>query len=239
MTEAEAIPRLLLVLAALLVTAKLLGALAQRVGQPAVLGELLAGVLLGASVFGVLDPADPVIHSLSELGVIVLLFEIGLHTDLRAMAKVAGTATTVGTVGVVVPFVLGYAGASSILGLDRVPALVCAAALTATSIGISARVLSDIGQLKSREGQVVLGAAVLDDIIGLIVLSVVASIVTGGSWTMLGVLRTTAIAVGFIVAALTLGRLLARPVFSSIETIRAPGTLAIVALAFAFLLSSL
>ncbi|MFL5555775.1 MAG: cation:proton antiporter, partial [Gemmatimonadaceae bacterium] len=112
MTEAEAIPRLLLVLAALLVTAKLLGALAQRVGQPAVLGELLAGVLLGASVFGVLDPADPVIHSLSELGVIVLLFEIGLHTDLRAMAKVAGTATTVGTVGVVVPFVLGYAGGS-------------------------------------------------------------------------------------------------------------------------------
>src|SRR5215208_1301759 len=239
MTETDAIPHLLLVLAALLVSAKLLGALAQRLGQPAVLGELLAGVLLGASVVGLLDPSDPAIHALSELGAIVLLFEIGLHTDLRAMAKVAGAASTVGTVGVVIPFALGYAGATSILGLERIPALVCAAALTATSVGISARVLSDIGQLKSREGQVVLGAAVLDDIIGLIVLSVVASIVSGGSWTVIGVLRTTAIAVGFIVVALTLGKLLARPVFSSIQTIRAPGTLAVVALAFAFLLSSL
>lgn len=239
MTDAHSIPHLLLVLAALLATAKMLGALAQRAGQPAVLGELLAGVLLGGSVFGLLDPADPVIHALSELGVIVLLFEIGLHTDLRAMAKVAGTASAVGIVGVVLPFALGYAAASSLLGLERIPALLCAAALTATSIGISARVLSDIGQLKSPEGQVVLGAAVLDDIIGLIVLSVVASIVTGGSWTVSGVLRTTAIAVGFIVVALTVGRLFARPVFSSIETIRAPGTLSAVALAFAFLLSSL
>ena len=239
MTDSHSIPHLLLVLAALLVTAKLLGALAQTVGQPAVLGELVAGVLLGGSIFGMLDPAQPVIHALSELGLIVLLFEIGLHTDLRSMAKVAGTATTVGIVGVIVPFVLGYVAASGILGLETVAALVCAAALTATSIGISARVLADLGQLKTREGQVVLGAAVLDDIVGLIILSVVASIVAGGSWTVGGVVRTTVIAVGFIVVALTVGRFLARPIFSSIETIRAPGTLAVLALAFAFLLSSL
>lgn len=239
MTDAYSIPHLLLVLAALLATAKLLGALAQRFGQPAVLGELIAGVLLGASVFGLLDPTDPVIYALSELGVIVLLFEIGLHTDLRQMGKVAGTATTVGLVGVTIPFVLGYVAASSVLGLERIPALVCAAALTATSIGISARVLSDIGQLNSREGQVVLGAAVLDDIVGLIVLSVVTSIAVGGSWTVSGIVRTTVIAVGFIAVALSVGRFLARPIFSSIKTIRAPGTLAAVALAFAFLLSSL
>lgn len=239
MTDAYSIPHLLLVLAALLATAKLLGALAQRFGQPAVLGELIAGVLLGASVFGLLDPTDPVIYALSELGVIVLLFQIGLHTDLRQMGKVAGTATTVGLVGVTIPFVLGYVAASSVLGLERIPALVCAAALTATSIGISARVLSDIGQLNSREGQVVLGAAVLDDIVGLIVLSVVTSIAVGGSWTVSGIVRTTVIAVGFIAVALSVGRFLARPIFSSIKTIRAPGTLAAVALAFAFLLSSL
>ena len=239
MTDSHSIPHLLLVLAALLVTAKLLGALAQTVGQPAVLGELIAGVLLGGSIFGMLDPAQPVIHALSELGLIVLLFEIGLHTDLRSMAKVAGTATTVGVVGVIVPFVLGYVAVSGILGLGTVAALVCAAALTATSIGISARVLADLGQLKTREGQVVLGAAVLDDIVGLIILSVVASVVAGGSWTVAGVVRTTVIAVGFIVVALTVGRFLARPIFSSIETIRAPGTLAVLALAFAFLLSSL
>lgn len=239
MTDSHSIPHLLLVLAALLVTAKLLGALAQTAGQPAVLGELVAGVLLGGSIFGLLDPAQPVIHALSELGLIVLLFEIGLHTDIKSMAKVAGTATTVGLVGVVVPFALGYVAVSGILGLGNVAALVCAAALTATSIGISARVLADLGQLRTKEGQVVLGAAVLDDIIGLIVLSVVSTIVLGGSWTVAGVARTTVIAVGFIVVALTVGRFLARPVFSSIETIRAPGTLGVLALAFAFLLSSL
>jgi Kef-type K+ transport system membrane component KefB len=208
-------------------------------GQPAVLGELIAGVLLGKSVLGLLDPADPVIAALSELGVIVLLFEIGLDTDLRRMMKVAGAATMVGLVGVIIPLVLGYASASALLGLERVPALVCAAALTATSVGISARVLSDIGQLGSREGQVVLGAAVLDDIVGLIVLSVVTGIVVGGSWTVAGVLGTTAIAVGFIVVAVVVGRVLARPVFQTIGDIRAPGTLSAVALAFALLLSAL
>lgn len=232
-------PHLLLVLAALLAAAKLLGALAQRVGQPSVLGELLAGVLLGGSVLGLLDPADPVIHALSELGVIVLLFEIGLHTDLRSMAKVAGTATTVGVVGVVLPFALGYFVASNILGFEQIPSLVCGAALTATSIGISARVLSDLGQLNTREGQVVLGAAVLDDIIGLIVLSVVTSVVLGGTWTVAGIAVTTALAVGFIVVAIFGGKFLARPVFDRLRTIRTSGTLGVVALAFAFLLSSL
>ncbi len=232
-------PHLLMVLAALLVTAKLLGALAQRIGQPSVLGELLAGVLLGGSVLGLLDPGDPVIHALSELGVIVLLFEIGLHTDLRAMAKVAGTATTVGVVGVILPFVLGYYAASSILGFGQIASLVCGAALTATSIGISARVLSDLGQLNTREGQVVLGAAVLDDIIGLIVLSVVTSMVLGGTWSLAGIAITTALAVGFIVVAVVGGNFLAKPLFNRLRTIRTSGTLGVVALAFAFLLSSL
>lgn len=235
---AHSIPHLLLVLAALLATARVLGAVAQRLGQPSVLGELIAGVLLGGSVFGLLDPTDPVIFALAELGVIVLLFEIGLHTDLRQMQKVAGTATAVGVVGVIVPFVVGYLVAAKVLDLGRIPSLVCAAALTATSIGISARVLSDIDQLHSREGQVVLGAAVLDDIIGLIVLSVVTSIAVGGSWTIAGIAGTSIIAVGFIVVAITAGRFLARPVFSSMKTIRKPGTLATIALAFAFLLSA-
>ncbi|MFL5500291.1 MAG: cation:proton antiporter [Gemmatimonadaceae bacterium] len=239
MSETQSIPHLLLVLAALLVTSKMLGALAQRAGQPAVLGELLAGVLLGASVFGLLDPTDPAIAALSELGVIVLLFEIGLNTDLRSMTKVLGTASTVALVGVILPLAFGYAAVVGLLGLDKIPALVCAAALTATSVGISARVLSDIGQLKSREGQVVLGAAVLDDIAGLVVLSVVTGVVTGGSWSVAGIFLTTLISVGFVAGAVTVGPLLARPVFSSIKAVRAPGTLTVVALAFALVLSSL
>lgn len=172
---------LLLVVAATLAAAKLLGRLATRIGQPAVLGELIAGVLLGASLLGWLDPTNPVIHVLAEIGVIVLLFEIGLHTELRAITAVLGVATAVAVVGVVLPMALGYLAVVTLLGMSTIPALVCAAALTATSVSISARVLSDIGQLKSREGQVVLGAAVLDDIAGLVVLSVVTGIVASGS----------------------------------------------------------
>lgn len=172
---------LLLIIAATLIAAKLLALLAQRAGQPAVLGELIAGVLLGGSVLGWLDPTNPVVHALAEIGVVVLLFEIGLHTELKSITNVLGAATTVALVGVVLPLALGYAAVVALVGLPRIPALVCAASLTATSIGISARVLSDIGQLKSREGQVVLGAAVLDDIAGLMVLAVVTSVVTGNS----------------------------------------------------------
>lgn len=173
--------QLVLTVAATLVAAKLLALLSKKAGQPAVLGELIAGVLLGGSVLGWLDPANAVIHTLADIGVIILLFEIGLHTELKAITNVLGAATTVALVGVVLPLLLGYLSVAGLLGLDKVPALVCAASLTATSIGISARVLSDIGQLKSREGQVVLGAAVLDDIAGLIVLAVVTGVVTGNS----------------------------------------------------------
>jgi Kef-type K+ transport system membrane component KefB len=98
---------LLAVLVALLVTAKLLGVLAQRIGQPAVVGELIAGVVLGKSLLGLLDPSDPVIHSLAELGVLVLLFEIGLHTDLKSLVKVGSEALTVALVGVALPFGFG------------------------------------------------------------------------------------------------------------------------------------
>jgi Kef-type K+ transport system membrane component KefB len=128
---------------------------------------------------------------------------------------------------------------TGVLGLDRIPALVCGAALTATSVGISARVLSDLDQLSSREGQVVLGAAVIDDIIGLIVLSVVTGIVVGGGWTVAGVALTTSIAVGFLVVAVIAGKFLARPILQRLDALSAPGTLGVVALAFAFALSAL
>jgi Kef-type K+ transport system membrane component KefB len=193
---------LLLVLAATLVATKLLGLLAKRVGQPAVLGELIAGVILGGSLLGWLDPTNPVVHALAEIGVVVLLFEIGLHTELRSITSVLGVATTVAVVGVVLPMALGYGAVVVLLGMNTIPAIVCAAALTATSIGISARVLSDIGQLKSREGQVVLGAAVLDDIAGLIVLSVVTGIVTSDSSSVSGLASAgilVAFALGIIV----------------------------------------
>lgn len=236
MPDASHFQQLLGVLVALLVTTKLFGELVQRAGQPAVLGELLAGVLLGGSALGIVDPSEPVLHALSEIGVLILLFEIGLHTDLRALARVGGTALTVGTVGVVLPFALGYVVASA-LGLPPLAATVAAAALTATSIGISARVLSDLGQLDTPEGQVVLGAAVLDDVIGLVILSVVGSLAAGGAVTALGVSRTAGVAVGFVLGALLLGRLVVPPLFRLFSRLRSAGTLAVLGIALAFALA--
>jgi len=230
------IPHLLGILVATLVATKLLGELAQRIGQPAVLGELLAGVLLGASLLGILQPDDPVIHAFSEIGVLVLLFEIGLHTDLRSLLGVGSAAATVGLVGVVVPFALGT-GAAHLMGLPAIPAIVCGAALTATSIGISARVLSDLGQLETREGQVELGAAVLDDVVGLIILSVVSALASGVSVSAMGVGISTAAAVGFIVAALVIGGRIAPPLFRAAVHLEAEGSLGVLALAFAFFMA--
>ena len=160
---------LFLSLAALIVAARLGAEAAQRIGQPAILGELLAGVIVGKGVVGLIDPAQPVIAALAELGVLVLLFEIGLHTDIRSLGRVGRDAGMVAIVGVVAPFALGV-GAARMFGFSTLEALVAGAALTATSIGISARTLRDLGALETREGQVVLGAAVLDDLIGLIIL---------------------------------------------------------------------
>lgn len=229
---------LLLALVAVILATKALGELAQRVGQPAVLGELLAGVLLGGSVLGLLDPSDPVIAALSEIGVLVLLFEIGLHTDLRSLARVGSSALTVGLVGVVLPFASGYLVASA-LGLSTIEALVCGAALTATSIGISARVLSDLGRLDSPEGQVVLGAAVLDDVVGLVILSVISGVLAGGAVTVGGVTRTAGVAVGFVALAIVAGSLAIPPLFRIVERVRTSGTLGLIALAFAFTLAYL
>ena len=225
-------------IAAIILGTTLLGEVAQRIGQPAVLGELLAGVLLGASVFGIVDPHEPVVHALADLGVMVLLFEIGLHTDVRALRRVGGSALVVAAVGVIVPF-LGGVGVARLFGVPAIPALVAGAALTATSIGISARVLSDIGKLHSPEGQIVLAAAVADDVIGLIILSVVSSIVAGTSIDAWGVLKITAVAVGFVVGALALASLAIPPLFRVVERIRLTGALALIAFAFALLLGVL
>ena len=225
---------LLVVLVAVIVATKVLGELAQRIGQPAVLGELIAGILLGASVLGVLDPTDSVMYALSELGIIILLFEIGLHTDVRSLVSVGRSAVTVGMVGLLVPLALGYA-ALSYMGIPMLGALVAVSA--ATSIGISARVLSELGQLDTDEGRVVLGAAVLDDVLGLVVLSVVAGVVGGATVTPFTVVQKAAIAIGFVLVAVALGSRAIPPLFRAVERVRTSGTIGLAALAFAFALA--
>src|SRR5215203_3626714 len=163
------IPSLFLVLAAMLVAAKLLGELAERFGQPAVLGELIAGVLLGGSVAGIIPmdgPGAQIIHVLAELGVVLLLFEIGLETDLREMFRVGTASLAVAAVGVMLPFALGFAywaylpHAASGTGDLTMVAIFVGATLTATSVGITARVLSDLGQMNSEEAKIIIGAAI-------------------------------------------------------------------------------
>lgn len=213
---------LLISLVALLAAARLGGAVAERLGQPHVLGELLAGVALGALPLLGFDGlaflrGDQTVEALAGLGVVLLLFEVGLSTRLADLLKVGISALLVATVGVVVPMILGF-----LVGRWLLPDhhwftwLFLGATLSATSVGITARVLSDLGRVQTPEGQIILGAAVIDDVMGLVVLAVMAGM-AGGDATSRGPGLEAAIvagkAVGFLVGALVLGRALAPRLF--------------------------
>ena len=205
--HADSVAPLLLALILILLTAKLGGALFESFGQPAVLGELVGGVLLGNivllnpewSFFEPLRAAEltehwaVVVDGLARIGVIILLFEVGLESTVRGMMKVGASSLLVATLGVVAPFILGFG--VSWLFITELPAQLAAvvppgfslnyvhlfigAVLCATSVGITARVLKDIGRLQSKDGQVIVGAAVIDDVLGLIILAVVSGVVAG------------------------------------------------------------
>jgi len=185
-------------LAVLVIAAKAGGRLVERLGQPSVLGELLAGIALGNLLPLVLWGrevaflrTEPTILVLGQIGILVLLFDVGLETDLRALLRVGWPALFVAVVGIAAPFALGYGAALWLM--PESPALAHAfvgATLTATSIGITARVLKDLGVTQTREARIILGAAVIDDILGLIVLAVVTGAVgaatTGGPGVSFG-----------------------------------------------------
>lgn len=241
-------PALFLTLAAILVTAKLLGELAERVGQPAVLGELLAGVLLGGSVLGIVPTSGAmgeVVHVLAELGVVLLLFEIGLETDLREMFRAGPAALAVATVGVVLPFFFGFlywayvphaaSGGSTDL---TTTAIFVGATLTATSVGITARVLSDLRRMNTLEARIIIGAAVIDDVFGLVILSVVSGLAAGATVAPLSILRIFTVAVGFLVVAVVAGRFLAPKLFDLVVRMRVRYVLLVAAIAFVLGLSA-
>ena len=227
------ISQVLGILVVMLLAAKVSGYLAQRAGQPAVLGELIGGVLVGRSVLGLVNPELETIHVLSELGGVILLFAIGLETDLGRLMKVGATSLAVALVGVVLPFALGFA-ACRLLGQSTIVSIVAAATLTATSVGITARVLSDLGRLHEPEGQIILGAAVIDDILGLLILGVVAELTEGREVSWLSILQTTASALGFLAAALLIGTHVVPVVFRWAARIELPGTATALALIAAF-----
>ncbi|HEY5683328.1 MAG TPA: cation:proton antiporter, partial [Sulfuricaulis sp.] len=173
-------------LAVLLMLAKISG-LIEKLGQTAVLGELLIGVAIGnLYLLGInlVEPAktNEIIAFMAELGVVILLFQIGLESSPTEMRKVGVPAFLVACIGVVVPFATGtyLVGPWLLPGLSDNAYLFLGATLTATSVGITARVFSDLNVLHSREAQIVLGAAVIDDVLGLIILAVVSAVVKTG-----------------------------------------------------------
>jgi Kef-type K+ transport system membrane component KefB len=159
-------------------SAKILGEVCVRLGMPALIGELAAGVMLGDYVLGVISTSDHVLMSFAELGVIFLLFHVGLEIRVKDLFAVGRTAVRVGILGVIVPLVMGLAG-MLLLGYQMVESLFIATAILATSVGISVKVLQDMGLIKHKVASIVLGAAVLDDILALIVLAVVKSLARG------------------------------------------------------------
>jgi Kef-type K+ transport system membrane component KefB len=246
--EDISIAGLFLTLAAMLIAAKLLGEIAERFGQPSVLGELIAGVVLGGSLLGIVPdqgPAGEIVHLLAQLGVVLLLFEIGLETDLREMLRAGTASLSVATVGVILPFVLGFAYWAYLPHAARggttdltTAAIFVGATLTATSVGITARVLSDLNQMSSPEARIIIGAAVIDDVLGLVILTVVSGLAAGASLSPLGILRVFAVAVGFLVAAVVVGRFLAPRLFDLVVRMRVRYVLLVVSIAFALSLAS-
>lgn len=180
-----------------------------------------------------------VISVLAELGVIVLLFEIGLESNLKELVDVGIQATLVAIVGVVVPFVAGTVGLISLFGMPTVPAIFAGAALTATSIGITSKVLSELGQLNSKEGQIILGAAVIDDVLGIIVLAVVASLAKTGEVDLGNVIYLIVSASSFLLGAILLGNVFNKSFVAIASQLKTRGELVIPAFVFAFLMAYL
>jgi Kef-type K+ transport system membrane component KefB len=226
---------LLVGLALVWLAAKAAGEGMERIGQTAVLGELLAGVIVGPGGLGLVRESE-VLHALAELGVLILLFEVGLESDLDDLLRAGFQSALVAVVGVVVPFVLGFAVMRG-LGQPPLLAVFIGATLTATSVGITARVLTDLGRLQDGAAKVVLGAAVADDILGLIILAVVTGIAQGAGVSLAGIVLLSGKAVVFLLAAILLGIRFAPMLIVWVGRMQARGTLIVYSVVFAVVLA--
>jgi Kef-type K+ transport system membrane component KefB len=242
----------ILVLSLIIVAAKLGGELLGRLGQPPVLGELLMGVLLGnLSLFGItaLEPLrdSSMLRVLAEIGAILLLFEVGVESDLFQLLAVGWSSLVVATLGVIVPMILGYIVSSQLLpDASWLTHLFVGGTLTATSVGITARVLKDLGKASTKEAQIILGAAVADDVIGLVVLAVVSGLVTaatasgsGGGVNLGSVLWIVVKASVFLILAVIIGRFWSQRVFVHAAKLQVPGVLLGLCLCFCFVVAAI
>ncbi len=240
-------PMVLIGIATMLVVAKLVGELFERNGQPAVLGELTAGILMGNLVLFGFQGVEPlktneVIAALAEIGVIILLFEVGLESDIKEMLEVGWSSLAVAVLGVITPFFLGVAVAAYFIPDEaRLAHIFIGATLCATSVGITARVFKDLNRLSTREARIILGAAVIDDVLGLLILAVVAgAIKAAAAGTSLSLIAVTLIAVKailFLVLSVVVGQYIVPHLLRGAGRLETRGVLLTLAVAFCFLLS--
>jgi Kef-type K+ transport system membrane component KefB len=240
-------PMVLVGLACILVVAKLGGELFERIGQPAVLGELVGGIIVGNLVlFGFMGAeslkTNEVIGALAEIGVIILLFEVGLESDLKEMLEVGWSSLLVAALGVIAPFFLGWAVAGYFIPDEsRLVHIFIGATLCATSVGITARVFKDLGKLGTREARIILGAAVIDDVMALMILAVVAGAInattTGAVLSIVDVGLISAKAVGFLIGAIVLGNFVVPRLMRGAGRLESKGVLLTLAISFCLFLS--
>ena len=240
-------PVVLAGVAVMLIVAKLGGELFERFRQPAVLGELIGGIILGNLALAGFTAAEPlktneVIGALAEIGVIILLFEVGLESNLTEMIEVGWSSLLVAVAGVVAPFFLGWGVAAYFLPGESILAhIFIGATLCATSVGITARVLKDLGKLQTRETNIILGAAVIDDVLGLLILAVVAGAIkaamAGSTLSTAGVMVIAVKAILFLVGAIAAGHYLVPHLFRRASRLETRGVLLALAVAFCFLLA--
>jgi Kef-type K+ transport system membrane component KefB len=234
----------LLALVLVLLAARLGSALSERLGQPPVLGELLAGVVLGNLALvgwhgldGLRDLGG--LELLGQIGVLFLLFEVGLSTGVGELLAVGGSSLLVATLGVIAPIGLGFLVSRALLpGHDPLTYWYVGATLCATSVGITARVLADLGRTRSREGRIILGAAVLDDVLGLLVLAVLKGVLDsvggGRAFDARSALVVAGKAATFLLVAVVVGRAVSSRMFRLGARLRGEGVLLSLALAFCF-----
>ena len=240
----ETIIEKFLEIAIILVAAKFGAELMRRINQPAVIGELAAGIIIGYYGLGLLPhfESGDVVSTLAEIGVVLLLFEVGLETNLEEFVELGSTSILVALIGVVAPFAVGF-GSIYALGLGGVNqfevALFVGAAMTATSVGITARVFGDLGALKSREAKTIIGAAVIDDILGLLILTVVAGLLgSTGDFQIIDLAIISGKAIGFLAVTVIVGRKLSPIIFNFFVKIPSPGTFVTGSFIFAMLLGA-
>jgi len=247
--HASPVTPVLLGLVIIMITAKIGGELAERVSQPAVLGELIGGVVLGNLVlvgYHGLDflATNEGISIIAEIGVIILLFEVGLESNVKEMMSVGASSLLVALLGIVAPFFLGWGVSAYFLPDEEMLVhIFIGATLCATSVGITARVLTDLGKVASREAKIILGAAVIDDVLGLVILAVVSGVIsaanTGGELASLDVLLIVLKATVFLVGAIVIGGWLSPRMFRVTSRLKIKGMLLTISLAFCFFLAYL